>query len=129
MLVHNASEEYGGGVPKTQVGVSEGGTASGQFKIDDWTGYPNGLPKPEGPFRLLEGNEYNTARNLANKTNANIHQNRPDLKGTQIHEVHPVKFGGCPTDIDNKIALLPKEHAKYTAFWNKKLKEIKGGNI
>lgn len=98
---------------------------TGEFFIDDWTGYPD-APKPDGPFRILEGTEYTDARNLANKTNANIHRNRPDLKGTQIHEMHPVKFGGSPTDIDNKIALSPKEHAKYTAFWNKVLREQKG---
>ena len=107
---------------------SEGGSTSvktGEFFIDDWNGYPD-APKPDGPFRILEGTEYTDARNLANKTNANIHRNRLDLKGTQIHEMHPVKFGGSPTDIDNKIALSPKEHAKYTAFWNKVLREQKG---
>ena len=26
---------------------------------------------------------------------------------------------GSPIDIDNKIVLLSKEHAKYTVFWNK----------
>lgn len=98
---------------------------TGEFCIDDWSGYPDAT-KPNGPFRILEGTEYIDARNLANKTNANIHRNRPDLKGTQIHEMHPVKFGGSPTDIDNKIALSPKEHAKYTAFWNKIFREQKG---
>lgn len=108
--------------------VGEGGSKyvkTGEFFIDDWNGYPD-APKPDGPFKILEGTEYTNARNLANKTNANIHRNRPDLKGTQIHEMHTVKFGGSPTDIDNKIALSPKEHAKYTAFWNKVLREQKG---
>lgn len=41
----------------------------------------------------------------------------------QIHEMKPVKFGGSPISIDNKIALLPKEHAKYTAYWNRILRE------
>ena len=100
--------------------------APGEFFIDDWTGYPD-APKPEGPFRLLEGDGYNKARDFANKTNADIHRNRPDLKGTQIHEMHSVKFGGSPTDIDNKIALSPKEHAKYTTFWNRILRKIKKG--
>jgi len=114
VLVHNAEYESG----RETVKIDE-------FFIDDWTGYPD-APKPDGPFRILEGTEYTDARNLANKTNANIHRNRPDLKGTQIHEMHPVKLGGSPTDIDNKIALSPKEHAKYTAFWNKVLREQKG---
>ncbi|UZQ52274.1 HNH endonuclease signature motif containing protein [Clostridium kluyveri] len=43
----------------------------------------------------------------------------------QIHEVHPVKFGGSPTDISNKIPLTPKEHAQYTTWWNRLLKELK----
>ena len=100
---------------------------SGEFEINDWTGYPNELPKPKGPFRILEGDEYDQARNQADNINKKIHKNRPDLAGTQIHEMHPVKFGGSPTDIDNKIALSPKKHMKYTMFWNKKLREIKKG--
>lgn len=35
-----------------------------------------------------------------------------------IHEVHPVKFGGSPTDVNNKIPLLPSKHQEYTNFWN-----------
>ena len=102
------------------------GSDPNEFFIDDWTGYPD-APKPEGPFRILEGAEYDKARELANKTNANIHRDRSDLKGKQIHEVHPVKFGGSPTDTDNKIALSSKDHAKYTAFWNKILRNKKKG--
>ena len=98
--------------------------SSDTFYINDWTGYPD-APKPEGPFRILEGEEYSMARKAANNANAKIHKNRPDLKGIQIHEMKPVKFGGSPIDIDNKIALTPKEHAKYTSFWNKILRERK----
>ena len=135
ILVHNtcsAGDVAGtignqGGSGKSRANLTEGGKNSNEFFIDDWTGYPEELPKPEGPFRILEGEEYNAARNLANKANANIHKSRPDLKGTQIHEMHPVKFGGSPTDIDNKIALSPKEHARYTAYWNKVLRNMKNG--
>jgi len=44
--------------------------------------------------------------------------------GKQIHEIHPVKFGGSPTDPANKIALTPAEHAKYTTFWNRLMKDL-----
>lgn len=54
---------------------------------------------------------------MANKTNSAIHKARPDLDGLQIHEMKPLKFCGSQTDIDNKIALTTKEHAKYTSFW------------
>ena len=97
------------------------------FYINNWEGYPD-APRPKGPFRILEGDEYTNARKLANKTNRNLHKQNPELDGLQIHEMHPVKFGGSPTNIDNKIALTPKEHAKYTIFWNRKLKELKGKN-
>ena len=99
-----------------------------EFFIDDWSDYPEGVPKPKGPFRILEGEEYNNARNLANKTNANIHKNHPELKGKQLHEIHPVKFAGSPIDIKNKVALSPKEHAKYTTYWNKILRSKKKGD-
>lgn len=105
----------------------QSGSKSDAFYIDDWTGYPDELPRPEGPFRIIDGDEYDVARKLANSTNSKIHSNRPDLKGLQIHEMHPVKFGGSPIDIDNKIALTPKEHAKYTTYWNKVLRENKKG--
>ncbi|EQB90151.1 hypothetical protein M918_01325 [Clostridium sp. BL8] len=96
----------------------------GTFKIKNWDGYPNG-PKPDGPFKILEGEKYDSARKEANKANANIHKQNPSVKGMQIHEVHPVKFGGSPTNITNKIPLTPKEHAKYTTWWNRLLRKIK----
>lgn len=91
------------------------------FEITDWSGYPDG-PKPEGPFRILEGEEYKNARAFADQTNRDLHKDTPGLKGLNIHEVHPVKFGGSPTDLDNKIFLTPQEHARYTTWWNNLLK-------
>jgi hypothetical protein len=77
-------------------------------------------------FEIIDGDEYNTARKLADSTNANLHKQYSHLDGLQIHEMHPVKFNGSPIDVDNKIALTPKEHAKYTTFWNRILREQKG---
>lgn len=65
----------------------------------------------------MEGEDYNKARAAANTENHSMHINYPSLDGKQIHEVHPVKFSGSPTDHSNKIALTPKEHARYTKFW------------
>jgi hypothetical protein len=82
-------------------------------------GYPAGGIKPTGPFRLLEGAEYISARNLANSTNADMRRANPEMfKGLQIHEINPVKFGGSPTDLSNKIFLTPSQHTQYTNFWN-----------
>ncbi|UYZ61206.1 RHS repeat domain-containing protein [Hymenobacter latericus] len=99
---------------------------SGEFSISDWSGYPHGgVPKPKGPFRLLEGSDYATARTSANKANAKIHKQNPALKGKDIHEIQPVKFGGSPTDPNNKVPLTRKEHAQYTTWWNNLQKSLK----
>ncbi len=99
--------------------------AEGTFSVFNWKGYPAGGVKPTGPFRLLEGEEYTTARNLASKTNAALHKANPRLKGLQIHEIHPVKFGGNPTNMANKISLTPTQHAEYTNFWNSLMRNLK----
>ncbi|MCP4121758.1 MAG: hypothetical protein GY751_08385 [Bacteroidetes bacterium] len=90
----------------------------------DWTGYPDG-PKPKGPFRLLEGVEYEDARKLANKTNRALRKADPEKYfGKEIHEIQPVKFGGSPTDAANKIALTPGEHRRYNTFWDRMKRSI-----
>jgi hypothetical protein len=99
--------------------------ADGEFSISDWTGYPSGLPRPKGPFKILKGAEYEAAREAANRTNAAFRAADPaQYAGKQIHEIHPVKFNGSPTDLGNKAALAPPEHAQYTTFWNRLLKEL-----
>jgi hypothetical protein len=94
---------------------------SGEFSIIDWSGYPDGpVPKPEGEtFRLLTGTEYTNARKSADAANAALHNANPDWDGLEIHEIVPVKFGGSPTDISNKIPLAPKVHDLYTTWWNR----------
>ncbi len=93
--------------------------ASGTFSVFDWQGYPAGGIKPTGTYRLLEGAEYTSARSLANSTNASMRRANPEMfKGLQIHEIKPVKFGGSPTDLSNKIFLTPTQHSQYTNFWN-----------
>lgn len=92
----------------------------GSFSISDWTGYPAGVPKPQGPFRLVEGEEYNAARNAANKANAMIRQEQ-GLVGqpVDVHEINPVKFGGSPTDPANKVVLPRDVHRQQvTPWWN-----------
>jgi|SRR5712664_1115798 len=66
----------------------------GSFSIADWNGYPANVPRPSGPFRLLKGADYDAARAAANNANRAMHQADPSLNGLQIHEIHPVKFGG-----------------------------------
>lgn len=90
----------------------------GEIEITDWEGYPEGGPKPDGKLKLLEGDDYDAARKAANTENARLHRDNPSYKGKDIHEIHPVKFGGSPTDGSNKMVLPRREHSKYTRFWN-----------
>ncbi len=98
----------------------------GSFSIVDWSGYPANLPKPTGPFRLLEGAEYDAARAEANAANRAMHQADPSLNGLQLHEIQPVKFGGSPTDPLNKIPLTPQQHAPATTWWNQLQRNLEG---
>jgi RHS repeat-associated protein len=102
------------------------GALDGSFSIFSWKGYPAEGIKPTGTFRLLEGAEYSSARSLANSTNLAMRKANPEMfKGLQIHEINPVKFGGSPTDLANKIFLTPSQHAQYTNFWNSLLRSTK----
>ena len=91
----------------------------GEIEITDWDEYPENGPRPDGKLKLIDGDEYSEARDMANKANRRYHRQNPSCKGQDIHEVHPVKFGGSPTNTSNKIPLPRSEHSKYTNFWNK----------
>ena len=66
------------------------------------------------------GEEYEVARKAANTANNALRSlNRATYKGTQIHEVTPVKFGGSPTNLSNKMVTPTELHYQYTTWWNK----------
>jgi hypothetical protein len=111
--------------PKGAVAETEvTGLQEGSFSIIDWNGYPANIPKPQGPFRLLKGAEYDAARRAADQANRVLHQQNPALNGQQIHEIHPVKFGGSPVDPGNKIPLPLKDHIPATRWWNQLQRDI-----
>jgi hypothetical protein len=92
----------------------------GSFSIIDWRGYPDNIaPRPTGPFNILRGSDYNAARNMANNTNSSLHRLNPQISGQnmQIHEIHPVKFGGNPTSLSNKVLVPRAEHPRLTNWW------------
>ena len=92
---------------------------SGRFSIIDWKGYPEYLPRPAGPFRLIEGSEYKVARDVAHKVNRAMRNAEQSLQGKHVHEIHPVKFGGNPIDPANKVGLTPQQHYETSAWWFK----------
>jgi hypothetical protein len=103
---------------------SSGAFAEGEFSLIDTTGYPQGAPLPTGVFRMLTNPEYAQARLQANAVNRALHKVDPSLKGMHIHEIKPVKFGGSPTDLSNKISVTPAEHSAMTNFWNRLQRDI-----
>lgn len=74
-------------------------------------------PKPEGKLKLLEGDDYALARRQADASNRKYHRQHPEFRGKDIHEIHPVKFSGSSTDVNNKIPLSRSEHTPFTNFW------------
>ena len=103
------------------VGTANGGAwthnSGCEFSIKNWSGYPQGVPKPSGPYRILEEAEYDAARNAANNANRAL-RNAQDLAGHELHEIHPVKFGGDPIDPANKLPMTRGDHSAVTTWWN-----------
>lgn len=117
----------GGG--SVRAGAGRGIAKPGEFSIVDWNGYPAGVPKPQGPFRLVEGAEYGAARKAANQANNQIRQTN-NLRGqpVDVHEVQPVKFGGSPTDPSNKVIIDRTLHRQeVTPWWNHLQNDLGGG--
>ena len=98
---------------------------TGEFSIIKWQGFPEGVPKPTGPFRILAGEEYQVARSTANNANRVLRSGDATLAGKQIHEIQPVKLNGSPTNVTNKVALPPQDHAKVTTWFNRFLRQMK----
>jgi hypothetical protein len=100
----------------------------GSFSFSDWTGYPDNASKPKGPFRLRQGEEYDTARDAADRVNKKTRSADPArYAGMEIHEVHPVKFGGHPTDPANKIVLPVKQHRLLNIWWYRRQRSLERG--
>jgi hypothetical protein len=131
-----------GSLGRAAAGAAEKGTAElaarvaaetaikpGSFSIVDWSGYPEFLPRPNDPFRLLQGEECKTARDAANRVNRAIRNSDPAAyEGMQIHEFHPVKFGGHPTDPANKIVLPVEQHRPLNGWWRSKQWSLERGD-
>jgi hypothetical protein len=100
----------------------------GEFSIVNWTGYPAGVPRPQGPFKIIDGAEYDAARAAANRTNNAIRQDQ-GLVGqpVDIHEVQPVKFNGDPVDPANKVVIpRPLHRQQVTPWWNQLQRDLTG---
>ena len=85
-----------------------------------WTDFPAGVPRPTGPISLLEGEAYDAARASANSFNRSMSR-RFGLGSAdyEIHEIVPVKFGGSPTGMSNKVGLLDTLHSEVTTWFGR----------
>ena len=114
-LFQSLLEDEGGSVPRPsppKIGPD------GQFDITDWTGFPEGGPKPSGPFRLLPEEEYGPARAEGNAANRRLNNAEPDAPDdTELHHIKPIKFGGEPNDPDNIVRLQEDFHHEITTWW------------
>jgi hypothetical protein len=52
-----------------------------------------------------------------------------DCMMENIHEIHPIKFGGSPTDLANKIALSPEDHYAINAWWGRLQRNVQTGKV
>ncbi len=110
--------------------AAEAAIKRGSFSITDWSGYPAYVSRPKGPFRLIEGQEYEESRDAADRINENLHKVDPGTyEGKHIHEIHPIKFGGSPTDLTNKIALSPQDHYDVNAWWRRLQRNMQTGRV
>jgi filamentous hemagglutinin len=93
-----------------------------------WADFPAGVPRPTGPINLLEGEAYDAARLAANRVNRSLSRgfglNQADY---QIHQIVPVKFGGSPTALSNKVGLLDTLHSQVTTWFGRLQRLIEGG--
>jgi hypothetical protein len=105
------------GVEKSPAGTP---LREGSFSISDWSGYPDYLPRPKGPFRLIAGEEYEASRTAADRINHKLRRTDPIAhQGKHVHEIQPVKFGGSPIDPTNKILLSPQKHRAANSWWDR----------
>jgi hypothetical protein len=47
-------------------------------------------------------------------------------EAVQIHEIQPVKFGGSPTDLSNKLLVTHQTHIQLNRFWNMMQRNAEG---
>lgn len=46
--------------------------------------------------------------------------------GKEVHEIHPIVFGGSPTDDKNQVLVTSEEHAELSVFWNRMYRDKTG---
>ncbi|MCA3125161.1 MAG: hypothetical protein ING90_21190 [Rhodocyclaceae bacterium] len=69
---------------------------------------------------MLDKEQAAAARAAANEENQLIRKEYPksfDHDWLQVHETHPIKFGGSPTDRANKEMIWAPDHWEVSNWW------------
>ena len=77
------------------------------------------VPRPEGPFRVLLGQELETQWVKGHRTRRDLLFQHQALAGHELADVHPVPLAGDPEDEANLRAVGVEHRASLAAFWNK----------
>jgi hypothetical protein len=98
---------------------------------EGWTGYPTvgGVPRPTGPFRLLNRAENDAARRLSLNPIRQFRDRIHAPNTVDIHHIQPLEFGGQPANPRNFFPLRNwvsrnNQHALYTNWWNALQRDI-----
>ncbi len=111
-----------GGLGRRAAGLTEPvRLPTGSFSVVDMSTFPVPGLAPTGPLRMVDGAEYASARSAANAANRAIRRDAEaagvSIKSMHVHEVQPVKFGGSPTDLGNKVLLPDQVHYQISGWW------------
>ncbi len=88
---------------------------------------PDVVPYPSGDINLRTGSVYKSARQLADRINKTLRRGfQTGQAGQDIHEINPVKLGGSPTDLANKMGLPRPLHRQVTAWFRELQNLIEG---
>jgi filamentous hemagglutinin len=93
-----------------------------------WADFPAGVPRPTGPINLQYGAAYDAA--VAAKKAANQPLSRGfglGPNGYDVHEIVPVKFGGSPTALSNKVGLPRGLHQQVSTWFGRLQRLIERG--
>jgi filamentous hemagglutinin len=92
-----------------------------------WADFPAGAPRPTGPINLIEGEALVAARAAAKKINGKLSRGfKLGPAGVDIHEIVPLKFGGSPTDLANKVGLHESVHSRVTTWFGRLQRLLEG---
>jgi hypothetical protein len=113
--------------------TTETAIAEGSFSILDVSTFPIEGIVPRTGLRLLPDAEYQVAHAAAKAANKVVRREAArigaDLAGMHVHEIHPVKFGGSPTELANKVLIPEALHIEVTQWWNSLQRYLEQGGI